>query len=37
MRDLNEVEILLDLKLPKVDGKKVLRIIKSDPEKKSFR
>lgn len=26
--------ILLDLKLPKVDGKEVLRIIKSDPEKK---
>lgn len=26
--------ILLDLQLPKVDGKEVLRIIKSDPEKK---
>lgn len=26
--------ILLDLKLPKVDGKEVLRVIKSDPEKK---
>lgn len=26
--------ILLDLKLPKVDGKEVLRIIKNDPEKK---
>lgn len=26
--------ILLDLKLPRVDGKEVLRIIKSDPEKK---
>jgi CheY-like chemotaxis protein len=27
--------ILLDLKLPKVDGKEVLRIIKNDPEKKN--
>jgi len=26
--------ILLDLKLPKIDGKEVLRVIKSDPEKK---
>jgi two-component system, response regulator len=26
--------ILLDLKLPKVDGKEVLRILKNDPEKK---
>lgn len=26
--------ILLDLKLPKIDGKEVLRIIKNDPEKK---
>ena len=26
--------ILLDLKLPKVDGEEVLRIIKSDPDKK---
>lgn len=26
--------ILLDLKLPKVDGKEVLRVIKNDPEKK---
>lgn len=26
--------ILLDLKLPKVNGKEVLRILKSDPEKK---
>jgi two-component system, response regulator len=26
--------ILLDLKLPKVDGKEVLRTIKNDPEKK---
>ena len=28
--------ILLDLKLPKVDGKEVLRAIKSDPEKKTI-
>jgi len=26
--------ILLDLKLPKVDGREVLRVIKNDPEKK---
>ena len=26
--------ILLDLKLPKVDGKEVLKVIKNDPEKK---
>jgi DNA-binding response OmpR family regulator len=26
--------ILLDLKLPKVDGKEVLRIVKNDPDKK---
>jgi two-component system, response regulator len=26
--------ILLDLKLPKVDGKEVLRVLKNDPEKK---
>jgi len=26
--------ILLDLKLPKVDGKEVLKILKNDPEKK---
>lgn len=26
--------ILLDMKLPKVDGKEVLRIIKNDPEKR---
>lgn len=26
--------ILLDLKLPKIDGKEVLRVIKNDPEKK---
>ena len=28
--------ILLDLKLPKVDGKEVLQAIKSDPERKSI-
>lgn len=28
--------ILLDLKLPKVDGKKVLRTIKNDPEKRAI-
>lgn len=28
--------ILLDLKLPKVDGKDVLRAIKSDPDKKTI-
>jgi CheY-like chemotaxis protein len=28
--------ILLDLKLPKIDGLEILRIIKSDPEKKAI-
>jgi two-component system, response regulator len=37
-RDINEHPrvILLDLKLPKIDGAEVLRIIKSDPQTRSI-